>query len=110
MTRYVIYRVMFEMPASPQFISKQKAKARELRQSQWWKQKIAQGLCHYCQEKFKSTDLTMDHMIPIARGGHSDKANIVPCCKECNSKKKYYTPAELILKAQSLSEDKSNTK
>jgi 5-methylcytosine-specific restriction endonuclease McrA len=77
-------------------VAKEKAKAKELRRSPWWKQKIAQGLCHYCEGKFPPSTLTMDHVVPLSRGGKSSKGNTVPCCKDCNSKKKYYTPADLI--------------
>ena len=36
----------------------------------------------------------MDHKIPLSRGGTSDRINIVPACKECNTKKKYLLPWE----------------
>ncbi len=77
---------------------KEKAKARKLRQSQWWKNKVAEGTCHYCGDRFDPADLTLDHIVPIARGGKSTRSNVVPSCKQCNSTKKYYTPAELILR------------
>ena len=76
----------------------EKAKARKLRQSQWWRKKIESGICHYCGGVFPSDTLTMDHIVPIARGGKSTRGNLVPACKKCNSNKKYYTPAEIILK------------
>jgi 5-methylcytosine-specific restriction protein A len=76
------------------FIKREKAKARELRYSQWWKRKRASGICYYCGGKFKTMDLTMDHLIPIVRGGRSVAGNLVPACKECNSKKKYLLPTE----------------
>ena len=75
-------------------IKKEKAKARELRNSQWWKNKLSSGVCYYCGKKFKPSELTMDHIVPIIRGGKSAKGNIVPCCKECNNKKKYMLPME----------------
>ncbi|MDR4509935.1 MAG: HNH endonuclease [Candidatus Brocadiaceae bacterium] len=81
----------------PKHIAREKLKARELRKSQWWKNKISQGKCYYCQNTFPSDDLTMDHVIPLTRGGKSRKGNIVPCCKACNNKKKYLTPAEIVL-------------
>jgi 5-methylcytosine-specific restriction protein A len=31
----------------------------------------------------------MDHLIPIVRGGKSVLGNVVPACKDCNSKKKF---------------------
>lgn len=36
----------------------------------------------------------MDHLVPVARGGKSVQGNLVPACKECNTKKKYRLPAE----------------
>jgi 5-methylcytosine-specific restriction enzyme A len=78
-------------------LAKEKQKARDLRQTQWWKMKLSTGLCHYCEQKFTPQSLTMDHVVPLSRGGKSSKNNTVPSCKECNNKKKYYTPTELIL-------------
>jgi 5-methylcytosine-specific restriction enzyme A len=75
-------------------IKREKAKARELRASQWWKRKRSSGICYYCGNKFKAVDLTMDHLIPIVRGGKSVQGNLVPACKECNNKKKYLLPTE----------------
>jgi len=81
-------------PQDESHLKKEKAKARELRQSQWWKNLRARGQCHWCKKRFNATELTMDHVIPISRGGKSTKGNIVPACKECNSKKKYLLPVE----------------
>ncbi|MBQ9447564.1 MAG: HNH endonuclease, partial [Victivallales bacterium] len=43
---------------------------------------------------FPPKELTMDHIVPIIRGGFTRKGNVVPCCKECNNKKKYMLPIE----------------
>lgn len=75
-------------------IRKEKAKARELRKSPWWKRKLQQGRCYYCGRRFRPSELTMDHLIPLIRGGRSVKSNLVPACKECNNKKKYLLPFE----------------
>ncbi|PKN63970.1 MAG: hypothetical protein CVU57_16985 [Deltaproteobacteria bacterium HGW-Deltaproteobacteria-15] len=56
--------------------------------------KIGEGVCYYCRQKVGVKNLTMDHVIPLSRGGKSLKGNIVPCCKECNNKKKYLIPVE----------------
>jgi 5-methylcytosine-specific restriction protein A len=82
----------------PKRLKAERGKARELRKTQWWKDKIREGLCHYCQKKFKPADLTMDHLVPLARGGRSVKNNLVPACKACNSEKKLSTPVDLLLK------------
>ncbi len=75
-------------------LKKQRDKARQLRCSQWWKRKRSTGICHYCRKQFPPKELTMDHIIPLARGGKSEKFNLVPCCKACNTKKKQLLPSE----------------
>ena len=84
----------FFLPADEDHIRREKAKARDLRQSQWWKNYRGRGVCHYCKQRFHARDLTMDHVVPLVRGGHTTKNNVVPCCKDCNNKKKYMLPLE----------------
>lgn len=88
----------FQVTADPKHIAKEREKARKLRKSQWWLTKLNQGICHYCQQKFLPKELTMDHVVPVARGGTSTQGNVVPACKECNNKKKLSTPVEQLLK------------
>lgn len=75
-------------------IRRERAKARELRKTQWWKRKCSAGSCYYCGKKVNARELTMDHIVPVIRGGKSTKGNVVPVCKECNDKKKYLLPIE----------------
>lgn len=75
-------------------IKRERRKARELRNSEWWKRKLAKGVCHYCSRAFPAKELTMDHIVPIARGGKSTKGNTVAACKECNNAKKQLLPIE----------------
>jgi len=82
---------------SDEHIKKEKYKARNLRQSQWWKRRLAKGICHYCKKKIPVNQLTMDHIIPISRGGKTTKSNVVTACKECNNHKKNNLPIELII-------------
>ena len=84
----------FQMEVDEEDLRREKDKARRRRASQWWKQKRSKGLCHYCGDKFPPRELTMDHLVPLARGGRSTKGNLVPACKECNNKKKYMLPTE----------------
>ena len=48
--------------------------------------------CQYCGSK--SNKLTVDHMLPRARGGKKSFENCVACCKPCNNKKQDRTPTE----------------
>jgi 5-methylcytosine-specific restriction endonuclease McrA len=83
-----------QINSGEEVIRKEKEKARHLRQTAWWMRKIREGVCYYCRQKVGSKNLTMDHVIPLSRGGKSLKGNIVPCCKECNNRKKYLIPVE----------------
>jgi len=84
----------FLVEVSEEQIRRERQKARQLRASQWWKRRRATGICHHCGEKFSPTDLTMDHLVPIIRGGQSTKGNLVPSCKTCNSERTHRLPFE----------------
>ncbi|RPI78746.1 MAG: HNH endonuclease, partial [Desulfobacteraceae bacterium] len=85
----------FSDPAeSAKGIKREKDKARALRQTGWWMRKTQEGVCHYCRRQVGRDHLTMDHVVPLSRGGQSKRGNIVAACKECNNKKKYLLPIE----------------
>lgn len=86
-----------DIQADPVHTKREREKARELRRTTWWKSFVAKGVCHYCGRNVGAENLTMDHVIPVSRGGRSTRGNCVPACKDCNNKKKYITPAEDIL-------------
>ncbi|MGJ4752465.1 HNH endonuclease [Leptospira kmetyi] len=79
---------------SEEELAKQRRIAKDLKKTPWWKKKKGAGVCHYCGRKFPPEELTMDHLIPLAKGGKSIKANLVPACKECNFAKKNKLPFE----------------
>jgi len=86
-------------------IVKEKKRAQELKKSQWWKNILGKGLCHYCGGKFTAKELTMDHIVPVARGGTSTKGNVNPSCRKCNQEKNLHTPVDLAF--QKLEEEKN---
>lgn len=86
--------MLFFIEVSEEHIKKERAKAKLIKQSGWWKRRRSEGRCFYCNIKVNPKELTMDHIIPIIRGGRSTKSNIVPACKDCNNKKKYLLPME----------------
>lgn len=75
-------------------LRRERQKARDLRRSQWWRNRIANGVCYYCGRKFAPATLTLDHVVPLVRGGRSTRGNCVPACKECNTRKKDLLPTE----------------
>lgn len=48
--------------------------------------------CAYCGKK--ADRLTMDHVIPLAKGGKHSKDNIIPACRHCNCTKEARTPEQ----------------
>jgi 5-methylcytosine-specific restriction endonuclease McrA len=68
-----------------------------------WKRKVwnrDNWLCCYCrcQLQLKDNDrpdaATVDHKIPVSRGGTNDMANLASACRECNEGKGNMTLAE----------------
>lgn len=84
----------FIIEVSQEEIKREREKARELRKSQWWKNRVAKGICHWCHAKFPAAELSMDHIVPVIRGGKSYRGNVVSSCKECNNRKKHMLPIE----------------
>lgn len=79
-----------------QKINHERKKAQTIKKSVWWKSQLAKNKCYYCKERFHPKELTMDHKISLARGGLSSKKNLVPCCQNCNKKKKHFFYDELV--------------
>ena len=55
------------------------------------------GICHYCRQPAK---LTLDHIVPISRGGPHHIHNLAMACKSCNSSKGSRWPEEFLLQRQ----------
>jgi 5-methylcytosine-specific restriction endonuclease McrA len=43
------------------------------------------NLCVYCGKRYN--ELTIDHIVPISKGGEHDINNTVPACRSCNASK-----------------------
>jgi len=95
----------------PARLKREREKAREIKKTAWWKAQVARGVCHYCHGKFTAGKLTMDHVVPLARGGESVKSNLVPACGPCNENKKLDTPVDRLfeqLEAERLARGEAN--
>jgi 5-methylcytosine-specific restriction enzyme A len=87
----------YDLDAGPAHVARERERARALRKSAWWQRRIQRGVCAYCGRAVASRALTLDHVVPVARGGRSVKGNVVAACKECNNRKKLMTPAEQLM-------------
>lgn len=79
-------------------IKRERNKARELRRTAYFQEQFRRGICYYCKQHFPESELTLDHLVPVVRGGRSTRGNMVVCCRSCNQEKKFLTPAEMILR------------
>jgi 5-methylcytosine-specific restriction endonuclease McrA len=50
--------------------------------------------CVYCVKSFSMKDLTLDHVVPVVKGGKRTWTNIVSSCVPCNQRKGAKTPQE----------------
>lgn len=44
--------------------------------------------CGYCGNYLIASDATVDHILPLDRGGTNDPNNLIACCRRCNSRKR----------------------
>jgi 5-methylcytosine-specific restriction endonuclease McrA len=64
------------------------------------------GQCVYCRCDIRDS-FQVDHIVPVARGGSNDKANLQLLCKPCNLDKRDKDPVE-YLKTRSLNKEDRN--
>ena len=61
--------------------------------------------CQYCCRRYPTKELTLDHVIPVSKGGPKSWLNVVTACRGCNQRKRNRTPeqAEMpLLRAPSI--------
>lgn len=54
--------------------------------------------CQYCGIGLNASNATLDHVLPVSRGGKDSWENLVASCKKCNTKKSNQTPREARMK------------
>jgi 5-methylcytosine-specific restriction endonuclease McrA len=47
----------------------------------------SQPLCPYCNDLLTEDNRSIDHIVPVVKGGTNDLYNLTLCCKPCNSSK-----------------------
>jgi 5-methylcytosine-specific restriction endonuclease McrA len=58
--------------------------------------------CYICGKKFGEKHLSLDHMIPVSKGGRTEWENLATCCIDCNSDKADNLLSELKIKPRFL--------
>ncbi len=52
--------------------------------------------CFYCRVKLLPANRTLDHKVPLSRGGTNTIDNVVPACRPCNNRKLRMTTEEFL--------------
>ena len=52
------------------------------------------NICQYCGNRFSTSELSLDHVLPRSQGGLSTWENLVCACTYCNAKKGGRTPEQ----------------
>lgn len=52
--------------------------------------------CYLCSKVVSGRDCTLDHVIPLVRGGEHTAANLRVACRSCNCKKRHLTASEYL--------------
>jgi len=50
--------------------------------------------CAYCSNRFAESELTVEHILPVSRGGLHEWTNVVTACRSCNTRKGSRRPEE----------------
>lgn len=105
-TKHLTQRIEQKRRANAKYLKTEKSAAKKRRDyarrkraivptrpvtAQDWLEIIEQhkNRCHYCRRPFtEDLPATIDHVIPLTKGGLHVKENIVPACRSCNSTKK----------------------
>lgn len=53
--------------------------------------------CQYCGDKYPTSELSLDHIIPRSQGGGASWQNLVCCCVACNTRKGGRTPRQAAM-------------
>tara|TARA_R100001086_G_scaffold246872_1_gene179850 strand:+ start:92 stop:385 length:294 start_codon:yes stop_codon:yes gene_type:complete len=69
--------------------------AQKIRIDVWIRDKFK---CVYCNMKYSHrVQLTLDHKVPLSKGGKNTKDNLVTACKQCNGNKGSLTYDEYLI-------------
>jgi 5-methylcytosine-specific restriction endonuclease McrA len=58
--------------------------------------------CFYCGTKLQPANRTLDHKIPLSRGGRNTINNVVPACRPCNQRKMRMTTKEFLARIKRI--------
>lgn len=71
-----------------EYYMKKKSNGGSFTHQEWIELKVQFGCkCALCAKPESEVRLTIDHIIPVSKGGRNDIGNLQPLCQSCNSRK-----------------------
>ena len=58
--------------------------------------------CQYCGRRFSTSELSLDHVVPLSKGGATSWENVVCACLPCNVRKGNRVPEEAGMRLRRL--------
>ena len=58
--------------------------------------------CYLCGKDLLLSEMTLDHVVPLNKGGADCLENLMPCCRECNTWKSNYLKQEFEGKVSNI--------
>lgn len=55
---------------------------------------LQKGKCHWCKKRLTMDTKTVDHIIPLSKGGSDNPSNLCIACRDCNSSKHAKDPLD----------------
>jgi HNH endonuclease len=52
--------------------------------------------CYKCGKQLTRFDATLDHLVPVSKGGDNSYSNLSTCCLQCNSKRRNHDLADYM--------------
>jgi 5-methylcytosine-specific restriction endonuclease McrA len=86
--------LVIRMPAVVRLLTSTRRRPRVVRFSRFNVLLRDNFVCQYCGRRPHVRDLTVDHVMPRAKGGTTRWNNVVAACRECNHHKGSRTPEE----------------
>ncbi len=58
--------------------------------------------CHYCSKMLTRYSATLDHILPVSKGGDNSYDNLITACLHCNSQRTNKDVMEAIIKGEKI--------